>query len=507
MKKLLSLFMVFVLILSGCGSKEVAQKEGDVITIYTGWSDKPDYNNNSWVKRAEEISGENLEFVMSPLEQGDSKLMLDLSSKTPYNAVKTTTSSYATLVEKGIALDLKPYLEEHGQNILKGMTQQSWDAVTDPKTGAIYGIPASGGSVVPIGATTYRKDILAKEGLTEPTTSEELKTAICTLADRGYGTPYAINWRSAAHEFTTRASFGVGWYWNLTPEDQLIYAGQNPKYKEYLDWAKGVYDCGGFGKDYETITQEEKNSRFINGESVFMEDVWWNQTSMSEAMAVNGVNYYDAVGILPPITGTDGKKHINANGSDYFEVTIIPKYMEPYAVQTIKYINTMLERSTWEDMTYGSPDQQGTMWQYCEDGVTKTPVPGLDEKQKKYYGSGVEGIGTLEEISFKDKECADKNLVKAVETGVAGVDYKANDWYLAELTKYYEYGETNVSGGALMIPSWNKQQAAVKTKIIDFVNLYITGKTTQTFDEFSAELDAKHNMKAITKDINEWYKK
>ncbi|MGL5021284.1 MAG: extracellular solute-binding protein [Mycoplasmatales bacterium] len=509
MKKLLGIIVMLVLVLSGCSSQssgEVTQESSEELTIWTGWSDKSTYNDNAWKKHAEEITGEKLNFVMAPLDNPSSKLMLDLGSKSPYNVVKADSTTFSTLVDKGIALDLKPYLEEYGQNILAGMTEQSWSSVTDPDTGAIYGIPVSGGSPIPVGATTYRKDILQKEGLVEPTNPEELKNSVCKLAELGYKTPYAINWETSYWEYNIKAAFGAGWNWNVDDAGSLVHVGLDPNFVEYLNWAKSIYDCGGFGSDYETITQEQKTERFINGESVFMEDVWWNQTSMESAMKTNNVNYYDAVGILPPLVGKDGKQIIKADGADYFEVSVIPTYMEKNAVQTIKYINKVLERNVWEDLAFGGPEQQDIMWSYCPDGTTKYPLAGIVEEEKTYYGSGVENIGTLEELSFASQKCQVANLVEKVNSGVPGVDYFANDWYQAELSKYYEFGSINPTGAALNIPSFNKQSKAIGQKITDFTDLYVTGKNTKTIEEFQQELESKNNLKQITEDMNAWFK-
>ena len=116
MRKILMMLTGLILILAGCGgttdtTEMVEQVEGEQIKIYTGWTDIPGYNDqeSGYIKYVEEATGQDVEYIMGPLENGTEKLMMELASGTEYNLVTVGKDAFGDVVTEGVALDLTPF--------------------------------------------------------------------------------------------------------------------------------------------------------------------------------------------------------------------------------------------------------------------------------------------------------------------------------------------------------------------------------------------------------------
>ncbi|MFB9327073.1 extracellular solute-binding protein [Paenibacillus aurantiacus] len=87
------------------------------------------------------------------------------------------------LVTNDLALDLKPYLEKYGPNLLKEIPQSAWDAVT--LDGKILAIPQVAQGNAPAERVLYvRKDWMDKLGLAVPKTSDEFLNMLRAFRDK-----------------------------------------------------------------------------------------------------------------------------------------------------------------------------------------------------------------------------------------------------------------------------------------------------------------------------------
>ncbi len=499
MKKLLCSMFIFSLILTGCSedsgqSGSVSQIEGDSIVYQAGWD--PEASNDSlFADKIRDYTGANYIAQVGPLENYTDKLMLDLASEVPMNLVQVPDEQFGKILSNGLALDIKPYLEEYGQNILEKTSDEAWELVTGPN-GEIYGFPAMQGRTDVTAVMMYRKDILEDEGLTVPTNTDEVVSTVCTLAERGYKTPWAINWGSTQFDYVLRHSFGVGYWWN-EKDGSLEYFGLDDRYLDFLNMGKEIYDCGGYGNDYETISQDDRNSRFIKGDAVFLTAPYWEADLQAEGLEAEGLKWEDVVGVEAIIEGPDNHKSAQLDGGSSYVYTFIPTYMEPYAKQTIEFVNKLYEDDFIYDAYYGV---EGETYIFNDEGVPIV-LPGAEMP----YGDGnwykIGDFDTMMHESFLGE------LEYKQEQLDAGEDLDAKS--RAELMSNdsgMEYGITDPMGAAITLELWGEQQDCANNKVLEFGDLYVTGKKTE--DDFVAlgdDLRNSCNMDAVSEEVNTWY--
>ena len=88
--------------------------------------------------------------------------------------IKMESSTYFALVSGEAFVDLKPALEKYGQNLLKTIPQQAWDAVT--VDGKIYAIPEVGFGQMRSSALVWNRRQLQEVGISKiPETMEEVE--------------------------------------------------------------------------------------------------------------------------------------------------------------------------------------------------------------------------------------------------------------------------------------------------------------------------------------------
>lgn len=502
MKKILLLMSTFLIILVGCGSSadgetesaEVEQLEGDQIVYQGGW-DPEASNDSAFADYIREYTGDNYVAQVGGLDNYVDKLMLDLASEVPMNFVTVPDESFGQILSNGLALDLKPYLEEYGQNILDGISDEAWASVTGPN-GEIFGIPALQARTDVTAVMMYRKDILEKEGMEVPETTDEVVDTVCSLATKGYKTPWAINWGSAQYEYELRQSFGVGYWWN-EKDGNLEYFGKDSRYLDYLNMAKEMYDCGGFGNDYETISQDDRNSRFIQGDAVFLTAPYWEAELQSDGLEAEGLEWKDVVGVQSVVEGPDGHKSAQLDGGASYEYSFIPAYMAPYAKQSIEFLNKLYSEDFILSAWYG---EEGTDYMVNDDGVPFT-LPGAEGQ----YGDGnwykigdfdkLEHESYLADLEYKQQQLDD------------GVDLDAKSRAELLSNEGADVGINDPMGTAITLDTWNDNQECANNKVLEFGDLYITGKKTEDdFEALAADLDNSCNFQAVTTEVQDWYK-
>lgn len=502
MKKLLVLICSLVLVLVGCGSDDsgasnVEQLEGDEIIFSSGW-DATANNDSDFANYIREYTGDNYKLEVGSLD-GVDKLMLDLASEVPMNLVNVSNEDYADIMANGIALDLKPYLEEYGQNILDKFSDEAWELVTG-ENGEIWGLPTYSSREEVTISVFYRKDILEKEGLSVPTTTDEVADTVCTLAKRGYKYPWGVNWGSAQYEYELKQAYGVGYWWNEDENGDLKYIADDPRYLDYLKYAKQMYDCGGYGDDYETITQEDRDTRFINGDTVFLTNPYYFADEQATGFEAIDKKWSDVVGLQSLIIGPDGHKSTETYQGKATRYTIIPKYMEPYAKQTIEFVNKLYEDEFIINAYYGV---EGETFEYDEDGIPYLIVPEneLPLGDGIYYKIG--GYDKLDKKSFQAQLNSYRERYEAGEelspATIAFLEAHTDEAIAAETQ--------DPMGAALTLTKWPEQRACLADKITLFSDLYITGaKTDEDYAALKDDINNTCAFEEVYQEVNDWYK-
>lgn len=483
--------MLATTLLAGCGSKSesgdagegVVQAERLDVLKHLGPYDQFDVNADPTVALLEELTGQKVEYTFLPAEQANEKLNLEIAAETQYNTIKLYRNQYDILLGKNMLLDLKPYLEEHGKNILAAIDQKSWDSVT--VDGKIYGIPEKNASDNVNTAIIVRKDILDKHGLKVPTTTDEFYEVCKVLKEKGLMVPASIDQKVSPG---IAGAFGITNEWN-GEKGELVYRGQDPKFKDYLDYMNKLYSEGLLGQDWATLDKNTSKERFINGDTAFMVAAWWDGKGIFDAMKTQaGVEKpEEAIAFIPTLVGPNGEYGVPRDGKIGF-VTSIPRYMEKYAVQTIQWMDKKLEAENFKKFTIGDEGYHYTV----EDGKY---IPNLDLNEDGKAKFDEKNNSSWYLTGTREEEYATYWQARARKT-------PENYYWWDSMNKENEkYGVYDALGFAPNIESLSVNRQVLDTVVNDFVVKYIAGQTTD-FDGYVKELQAKEIDK-ITTDVNE----
>lgn len=507
MKKLLALLTAAILLLAGCSSESTdmaEQQTAETLNILLPFNPS-DQNGTQMDIVLEEATGQDVQFDLLPADDASTKVQMLLSSDSGYHMMQLYPYDFTQAAQNGALLDLTPYLEAYGQDILAAYPQEFWDAVSDPETGAIYGIPVIA-MTENITSTIYvRTDILEQYGYAMPTTTEELKNVTCGLAADGMQTPYANTYKMWSN-YTIRGAFGVSWDWNIDPETgQYIHISQDPRWDEYVQYEASLYECGAYGNDYETITYDDAVQRFINGDAAFVAINSWDIPNIAAALAEQGLDYTEMTDIIPVIAGPDGHMEAPTMGTSITAILTIPANMEQYAQQSITWLNSTFDPAVQAEYFLGGApydaetnptgsytvQEDGTISIYDESGnIYPTPAPYMDANLPVSYDIRA-ARAELESVN-REAEGQQENLPPE----------KSESWYQAKITPYNQYAVPNPLGLALFTPEYAKVMNQLVSATYDWAELTIAGQSPQSFEELSASIASQYNIEVVTDEIN-----
>jgi putative aldouronate transport system substrate-binding protein len=490
MKRIAILFLAALVstsVLAGCGKKEAKIEEVENVEVlkHLGPYDKFDPNADPTAKVIEEITGQKIEYSVLPAENAMEKLNLELAGEAKYNSVKLYRNQFDILVAKNVVLDLKPILESHGKNILEAIGKESWDSVT--VDGKIYGIPEKNSADIINASFFVRKDILDKNGLKMPETTDEFYNVCKELKAKGVEIPASLDQKLSN---SIMGAFGVAQEWNER-DGKLVYRGLDDNYAKYLDFLKKMNDEGLLGQDWATIKFGDSQERFINGDSVFIVSGWTKGKAIYDALKTNGgvEKPEEAVAYIPSLKGPDGYVGVPRDKGVNL-VTVIPRYMEKEAIQTIKWMDKKLEAENFKKFVIGEEGyhftvKEGAYFPNLENNDAGKPK--FDEKNNSSWFL----TGT------REKEYAEYWQARVRKTPE---NYDAFSRINKEVDKFGVY---NPLGFAPNIESVSVNKQALDTAVGDFATQYISG-TTQDLAALKKQLEAA-KIEEITKDVNDYY--
>ncbi len=125
----------------------------------------------------------NVNFDQNALQSQN--LAMSSGGENSYQIMTVSASNYGIFSQNDWLYDLTPLIEKYYDLYdLGDIPQSMWDDVTID--GKIYAVPITVNMLMMF----YREDIMAEEGLSVPTTYDELVSALAALQDAGYEYPY-----------------------------------------------------------------------------------------------------------------------------------------------------------------------------------------------------------------------------------------------------------------------------------------------------------------------------
>jgi putative aldouronate transport system substrate-binding protein len=259
-KKIITYLCISTLSLSvfaGC-AKKAEQKEGAASNDQTKqkvyiFQNSGAYNGSSGGSNADKLeevkkfitdaSGVEPIVIIPPAGSATEKLNLLLSSDEPLDLFWGDWQQYAP---KGAVEPLNDLLEKHGQDILKGWPQESWNMMKD-KEGKVWGMPRTGD--IAVYPTFIRNDWLQKLGLEMPKTFEDLENILKAFKEKdpsGTGETIPLIADKNGLEMGYFAGFleGGSGNWVDKATGKVKLNEFRPEYKEFIQMLNGWYKKG-----------------------------------------------------------------------------------------------------------------------------------------------------------------------------------------------------------------------------------------------------------------------
>lgn len=281
MKKILSLVLAIVLVMSLFASASAELLGPGNVTLHrlgvnVGFDPNDDLNG----KNMQEYTGYTVEYYVTPAQDGDNKILMDVASKNaPYDIMKVSPNLWRTLLAADLLMPLDDLLNEYGQNILAGASQEAWDACK-AEDGKIYGMP----SMYPYDEeiTTFmaaRWDLMSAAGIEKiPETIDEFYDTLVALK-KFYGDEYIIfcgpympateggtsNWVIPR---TIACAFGIYNEWMVDDNGKVIYMTEADGFVDMIEFLSKLYNEGLIDPDWAVNSDSAVNEKFSSGKAI-----------------------------------------------------------------------------------------------------------------------------------------------------------------------------------------------------------------------------------------------
>ena len=384
-----------------------------VLGIDWGYGPSPDSEMEQYW---EDLFDVNLEIEWLNYNEYPKKLnsLISTNSQPDVTQIISTNNTFyypifTQAIEAGNFLDMTPYIFE-GDNVLaktnavmKNWPQTFWDQAT--YNGGIYILPRSNAELAKESGIMVRRDLMKKYGFEEePKTMDELKDWIIGLskaATEGEGQKvYGIEFwgedfmhakvKAYATAFTGQTD------WGIDENGEFQYMQFNPKYIDFLNWMKDLYDAGAI--DPEFALGNDTTSKFKAGNSVTFLNAWYN-FNQSADLTSNKIfdkstpDTYEAWELMP-VQGPEAYA-VTPNSTDIDSCIAISASCSEEKVKKIMEVFNGTEEAYPGYNIVMKDGVEGIHYQLLEDGTRDTSPEGMGEKRTAGY------VGAWNQIFLK----------------------------------------------------------------------------------------------------------
>lgn len=411
MKKVLSILMAALLLtcLAGCGggsssaastaasgaessSTATAVPElkgpGNVTLKRLGYNAAWDPNTDIIASVIKESTGYDAEYYMLPAENADEKLVMEVSGGADYDIVNCSVNQFHTLMSQGALMPLNDLLEAYGQDILEGVSEDSWRACSDDE-GTIYGIPYKMAYAQEVGSfMVCRWDLMQAAGIEAvPTTIDEFYECLVQLKEY-YGDEYIIF--TGPLRLSSEASgdwvlpksltsaFGIYNDWMVDDNGNVYYMTEAEGFDDMIEFLSKCGSEGLLDPDWAVNTTSTVNEKFSGGKAIISCAARASLQSTTPAMIETlGLDYEDLV-YINPLKGADGTCKYMSTES-IVKVSVILRN-SPNAADAINWINLRQQ-----DQLFINIGVEGTHFTYDENGDIAPINPIFSEERGNSY--------------------------------------------------------------------------------------------------------------------------
>jgi len=249
---------------------------------YLGYNVSFDPNTDPMAKVYEEVTGYKVEYSVLPAENADEKLLMDVSSGAYYDVLNINPSQFQTLLAQGALMPLTDLLEKYGKDILEGVSEDSWKAMTGAD-GEIYGIPYKYAHPQEIANfMVVRMDLLRKAGINEipkKLTIDDFYNILKKLKDY-YGDQYIIftgpfrqaseagagvNWDIPQN---ITSAFGIYSDWMVDDNGKVIYMTEHENFPKMIEFMQKLMSEGLLDRDWAVNNTTTVNEKLSSGKAI-----------------------------------------------------------------------------------------------------------------------------------------------------------------------------------------------------------------------------------------------
>lgn len=469
-----------------------------------------DMVTNEFTLYLEELTGIHIEWETVPQSSSAEKLnvMLSTGSELPdvFMGFDINLSQQNTFgKDQGMFVNLEPYLEEYGPNILKSFEDMpTLEAMSKLPTGELYGISGA--------EETYHvkfqeklwihEDYLEALGGELPTTTDEFKEMLIQIRDEdinGNGDssdeiPFigaTSGWSTDPVPFIMSAFIEYYEMDNVVSEEialtvvdgEIKVAAGMDDFKEGLMYMNELVSEGLL--DPVSFTQDQSQLKTLTGNE---EGIVGVVASGAPGGAVNGVDYQIQWTAIQPLVGSSGNEYTR-----YVPLSpTIGRYVITSSCENVEAAVRLADYLMSEEGTLKSNmGTEGVDWYYNED----PEVLGLNGDQAVYVR--VTPYGEMQNVNWA--KIAPSNMHDSLRNGQATDTSSTNTeqmLYDESADKYASFNESNFILGVAILDDVMSEFVDITTSLETYlkqvVTEYIVG--TRSFDTWDAHVSTLESM-------------
>lgn len=301
---------------SGGGDDKGGQAASTELTVMTKLFGTAPDPNGELQQAVEKLIGKKLKITWVPnAEYGDKANVTLASDNIPdVMAVNEKSPSFVKAAEAGAFWDLTGKLDKY-PNLKPANEQTAKNSQTNGKTYGIYRVrPLLRSGIV------IRKDWLAKLGLQEPKTTDDLYAIAKAFAEKdpdgnGKKDTYGLiipkwpgNYASASPYDVIETWFGAPNGWGER-DGKLVPGFDTPEFLKANEWLRGWVKEGLVNPDFATLDSANWNDPFVQGKGGMIIDVNVRATQLLDLFKEKNPKDFDKVTLVGNLAGPDGEKH------------------------------------------------------------------------------------------------------------------------------------------------------------------------------------------------------
>lgn len=456
-----------------------------------------DPNTDIMAEVIKESTGYDVEYYTLPAENADEKLVMEVAGGVDYDIVKCSPNQFQTLLSQGALMPLNDLLDAYGQDILKGVSEDSWRAVSG-EDGNIYGIPCKYPYAQEVAAfMVCRMDLMQAAGIEKiPTTIDEFYDCLVQLK-KYYGDEYIIfsgpfreategneNW---VFPKALASAFGIYNDWMVDDEGNVYYMTEHENFGKMIEFLSKCQQEGLLDPDWAVNTTSTVNEKFSGGKAIIATTSRTGLQVTTPAMIETLGIDYDDLGYINVLKGADGTcKFMRTEAINHVAVIL---RSSPNAADAINWINLKQK-----DQLFLNVGAEGTHFNYDDSGSIAPINPIFaDERGNSYW--------YLDSINEKDYALQWPSRIRKSDAQWAG--FEATTIYANE-----NMPEIFVENSFAFKPAtenYSKYNTALFNNLSDYILQIMAGvKTLDDLPTFQSDWSAAGGD-AVRDELQAWY--